>query len=260
MRVCWKLLLIAFFVAAFYAPANAATIGASLSASPSSYSGPCPTVIKFTGTISATNWSPTALRQVQFKFTRSDGALSPTQTLNFPAGTPASQAVSTTWTLGGPGMNYAGWEAIHIVYPTALDSNHADFKIACAGKPQPTPTSSGRPTRGGQVDIVARLLVRPAASERCPPPFTFNFVGTITTGPWPATALRRVDYKFERSDGAFAPVHSIMFPAAGGSQTVTDTWTLSKTYNGWEQLHIIYPQNLFSNKANFSLICGRVTR
>jgi hypothetical protein len=244
MRVLSKLLFVAIILAAVRLPAGAVTITANLTATPANYSGACPTVIKFTGTVSATNWSATALKQVQFKFTRSDGALSPTQTLDFSSG-PSSRPVSTTWTLGGPGMNYSGWEAIHIVYPQALDSNHADFAIKCEGKPVPTtsPTQPGRTSPPPpRLNIETHLAVRPASAVQCP--YTFHFFGTITTGPWPPTALRRVDYKFERSDGAFAPVHSIMFPAAGGSQTVTDTWTLSLTYSGWEQIHIIYPQDL----------------
>lgn len=255
MRVLWKLCLVALVVAAVRLPAGAVTITANLTATPANYSGACPTVIKFNGTITATGWAPTALKQVQFKFTRSDGALSPTQTLDFSSG-PPTRAVSTTWTLGGPGMTYTGWQAIHIVYPQALDSNHADFSIKCEGKPTPMPSRSSSP----QLRIEASLGVRPAAADQCP--YTFHFTGNIVTGPWPPTALRRVDYKFERSDGASAPVHSIMFPPGGGAQTVTDTWTLSLTYSGWEQIHIIYPQNLLSNKASFKLVCpvNRVTR
>jgi hypothetical protein len=89
--------------------------------------------INFVATITATNWSPTANREIQYTWIRSDGGVSPTQTLQFPAGGPTSQAVGTTWQLGANGER---WEAIQISYPpiSSPTSNHAIFTLTC-----PTP-------------------------------------------------------------------------------------------------------------------------
>lgn len=111
--------------AAFAAPASAA-VAAHLSAVPTSYFGPCPGVITFKGKIKST-----VPGVVKYKFTRSDGAIAPVQTLIFRV--PGVQDVSTTWTLGGiPALpHYAGWEAIEILSPMALTSNHANFRLRC---------------------------------------------------------------------------------------------------------------------------------
>jgi hypothetical protein len=118
------------------APVSAQTV--SMNASITNTSGPvtsCPVTINFTATISATNWSSTANRQVQYKWIRSDGADAPTQTLNFPAGGPTTQTVTDTWQLGANGQR---WEAIQISYPPLSNatSNHAVFTLTC-----PTPGS-----------------------------------------------------------------------------------------------------------------------
>ena len=106
--------------------AASAAVAAHLSASPTSFVGGCPAVITFTGKIKSTLQGV-----VTYKFIRSDGAIAPVQTLVFRA--PGVQTVSTTWTLGGiPALPaYAGWEAIEILSPMALTSNHANFKIRC---------------------------------------------------------------------------------------------------------------------------------
>ena len=52
---------------------------------------------------------------------------------------PGVQGVSDTWTLGGiPALPaYAGWEAIEILSPMAVTSNHANFKIRCLAPSHP---------------------------------------------------------------------------------------------------------------------------
>ena len=56
-------------------------------------SGPCPLNVTFKGVIEASGPG-----KVQYTFTRSDGATSPTHTLGFTAA--GSQTVTTDWTLG----------------------------------------------------------------------------------------------------------------------------------------------------------------
>lgn len=103
-------------------------ITANLTASPTSFSGKCPALIKFSGTISVS-----APGKIQYKFIRSDGANAPVQTLEFDK--PGIRTVNTTWTLGGPGLPvYEGWEAIQVVYPQQVTSNKAGFKVECSEK------------------------------------------------------------------------------------------------------------------------------
>ena len=109
----------------FATPASAA-VAAHLLASPTNFVGVCPALITFNGKIKSTTKGV-----VTYKFTRSDGAIAPVQTLTFRE--PGVQGVSDTWTLGGiPALPaYAGWEAIEILSPMAVTSNHANFKIRC---------------------------------------------------------------------------------------------------------------------------------
>ena len=106
-------------------PASAG-VAAHLAATPTAFYGPCPAVITFNGKIKST-----VPGDVKYKFTRSDGAIAPVQTLVFRV--PGVQSVSTTWTLGGiPALPaYSGWEAIEIVSPVSLTSAHANFRIRC---------------------------------------------------------------------------------------------------------------------------------
>lgn len=96
-------------------------ITATLKADPATYTGTCPGKITFKGSITATEPG-----RVQYKFIRSDGALAPTETLNFSK--PGSKFVSSTWTIG---KDYSGWKAIKVIYPQELESNKANFKIVC---------------------------------------------------------------------------------------------------------------------------------
>jgi len=102
------------------------TVRAVLKAEPASYSGSCPAKITFKGTIMSSKAG-----RVQYKFIRSDNANAPVQTLVFDK--PGRKTVSTTWQLGGPSLpQYAGWEAIQIIYPQQATSNKAMFKVQCA--------------------------------------------------------------------------------------------------------------------------------
>lgn len=123
-------LALAFLLTTMGTASAAPEITASLSASPTSYSGKCPAVITFNGTTTAS-----APVRVQYKFIRSDNANAPVKTLVFDK--PGRKAVSTTWTLGGPGLPvYDGWQAIQIVYPQQVTSNKALFKVQCAAGDQ----------------------------------------------------------------------------------------------------------------------------
>lgn len=98
-------------------------ITAVLTVSPASASGHCPVRITFTGTITA----PPGVSGT-YRFLRSDGGI---DTIHRTFG-PGPNTVSTTWDLGGAGLtSYEGWEAIQILTPGPLQSNHATFTMHC---------------------------------------------------------------------------------------------------------------------------------
>src|SRR5437867_1389816 len=128
------------------AQANFAVIGATLEADPKVYEGPCPTVIKFHGSIE-TNGPGT----VKYIFERSDGALDTTVKSVAFAGPPFHLNIpDTTWTLGGPGFSYSGWERIKILSPNAgFLSNKAEFRVKCTpGTPPGTQPGTGENPNG----------------------------------------------------------------------------------------------------------------
>lgn len=75
---------------------------------------------------------------------------------------------------------------------------------------------------------------------------TFSFVGSIT-----ANGAGTVRYTWERSDGAWSPEETATFTGAG-VKTVSNTWSLTSSYSGWERLHVLSPNNMLSNMATFS--------
>lgn len=86
--------------------------------------------------------------------------------------------------------------------------------------------------------------------KSCPHHYTFKgFISSNHAG--------KVQYRWLRSDGANSVVKTINFRGAG-SQPVTKIWKLGRAgenIRGWMQLEIVYPQNIKSNKAEFSLAC-----
>jgi hypothetical protein len=91
-----------------------------------------------------------------------------------------------------------------------------------------------------------------------------NFVGTCPAvitfdGKIKSTTKGEVKYKFIRSDGAIAPVETLMFREPG-IQSVSTTWTLGglpalPTYAGWEAIEIVAPAPGASNHAAFKIRC-----
>jgi hypothetical protein len=175
-------------------PTNFAVIGAKLEADPRVYEGPCPTTIKFHGSIE-TNGPGT----VKYIFERSDGAIDTiVKTVTFVA-PPFHQAIpDTTWTLGGPGFTYTGWERIKILAPNAgFLSNQAPFKVTCTGSTQPPPTGTqpggaGTPNPNGKPDlVVVRFSLKQYHSECRPQTPVYIFVVTVKnqgTAPSPSSA------------------------------------------------------------------------
>jgi hypothetical protein len=85
-------------------------------------------------------------------------------------------------------------------------------------------------------------------------PVTIEFGGGITTN-GPGT----VQYAFMRSDGTTSPVNSLSFEQAGMKQ-ITATWTLVRSYEGWQAIKVLSPNQIESlhepGKAGaFSVVC-----
>jgi hypothetical protein len=88
-------------------------------------------------------------------------------------------------------------------------------------------------------------------------PVDINFKGTITTD-----KPGKVQYRFVRSDGVIHPVETLEFNTPG-TKEVTATWIacdpVKARYEGWQSINIVYPEELQSNKANFSVTCDQTT-
>ena len=126
--------------------------------------------------------------------------------------------------------------------------------------------NSVKPALAASTAVLAMLATMPAFANytttlsanpasyngTCPTIIKFN--GSIT-----ARKAGRVQYKFIRSDNAFAPIQTIEFTAPGTKQVDT-TWTLGGPalphYSGWQAVQIVYPTNIQSNKATFSIRCA----
>ncbi|MEO8035557.1 MAG: hypothetical protein ABI837_14065 [Acidobacteriota bacterium] len=95
------------------------------------------------------------------------------------------------------------------------------------------------------------------ASFKGPCPKLFEFTGVITVD-----SPGVVTYKWIRSDGAQAPGQKVEFRQAG-RQTVKSTWTLGDAtklprFNGWQEVQVLSPETLVSNKAEFNLTCPQL--
>jgi hypothetical protein len=109
---------------------------ATLEAQPNSYTGPCPTTIKFIGRITAKGKGA-----IKYTFTRSDGGVGPTFTLSFD-GSVATQTVTNTWTLSP--ASYTGWQTLKAWASNEVESGRAHFKLNCQGAQRPEPPQPPR--------------------------------------------------------------------------------------------------------------------
>jgi len=216
---------------------------AFLKADDARMSGPCPLRVVFNGDI--TTNGPGIVR---YTFIRSDGATGPVFTMAFR--TAGRQRVNTDWTLGDDRAlpDFAGWQAIRILYPNEMESNHetGSFSISCREE-----ADDFRVTNAFLKADDARM------SGPCPLRVVFN--GDITTnGPG------IVRYTFTRSDGATAPIFTLGFSRAG-TQSVSTTWTLGgiglPRVARWQAIKILSPNDMESSHetGSFSITCREET-
>lgn len=120
--------------------------------------GPCPVTVSFRGHI--TTDGPGT---VTYTFTRSDGAVGPSHTLEFKeAGT---QPLSTTWTLGDAQSSapYENWLAVRVLSPNEVESSReaGRFVLTCgAARTDPAPEKQIDEKRsvGKRLDRLAAVL------------------------------------------------------------------------------------------------------
>ena len=114
------------------------------------------------------------------------------------------------------------------------------------GKLLPGLSQGSQPGQANTPKIVIKTTVKPG-HYRGPSPAVISFNGIINVDR-PCV----IKYEFDRSDGAVGPEETLTFDQAGG-KIVTDSWTLSMDYRGWEALHIISPVDMTANKAKFQV-------
>ncbi len=107
-------------------------------------------------------------------------------------------------------------------------------------------------TNASAASVIAVSLraERLARTSSCPT--TVDFRGSITMN-----GRGTVKYTFERSDGATAPYSTLYFASAGTKQ-VSTSWTLGRSYSGYQKLKVIAPNRAESSESRFDLNCGGV--
>ncbi len=70
-----------------------------------------------------------------------------------------------------------------------------------------------------------------------------------------ASKAGTVTYYINRSDGANSSTQSVEFTEAG-TKTVTYTWTLSSSYEGWIKLYVDNPNHQWFGPWNFKVTCS----
>ena len=120
--------------------------GAGIEATPTSYRGPCPGLIRFAGKIQAS-----AAGRVKYTYFRSDGGTGPEGFVDFEG--PGVKTVEYTWTLGGG--HFEGWVAIRILFPNRYESNQAKFVLDCGTGQEKQPDVSAA---NGVVHVIDTVL------------------------------------------------------------------------------------------------------
>ncbi len=86
-------------------------------------------------------------------------------------------------------------------------------------------------------------------------PAEIKFKGTITS-----EKPGKIQYRFIRSNGTLLPVETLEFSTPGAKE-VDGSWiagdTETSSYEGWQAIRIVYPEEVESNKARFKMICDQ---
>lgn len=105
---------------------------------------------------------------------------------------------------------------------------------------------------GQAITNVRVTLDKPSYNGACPAKITFTAVISYTgTG--------SIQYTWLRSDGAKAPTRTLQLKG-GGTETVTTSWQLGKSFRGWQALKIISPVQFQSQNSSFSVNCTTASK
>lgn len=209
------------------AAAAFAATNATISVNRSTYSGPCPNTFTAGSKITA-NGAGT----VKYRWERSDGINSQTQTLQFDTAGEKS-VTNVDWAIPSSG-NY--WMRLHILEPNDLSSNKGETVFTC------TNAASAFQVTGVTADVDPKIF-----SGACPKSITYS--GTITTN-GPGT----VTYKWVRSDGE-SETRTINFTAAGSRTVTSSNVTYNQSATHWAKLQVTAPNAMISDQAKFTLSC-----
>lgn len=139
----------------------------AVSVNPPAFEGQCPKMFEFTGTITADSAGV-----VSYKWTRSDGATAPEQTIEFKQ--KGRQVVKTTWTLGDAATlpSFDGWQAVEILSPNKTVSNRAKFSLKCV---QSATTAPNAPVTTPVLAPRTKTPIRPVPPCLDPAAFEIRF-------------------------------------------------------------------------------------
>jgi hypothetical protein len=184
------------------------------------------------GTIFAPGGTPGG--NVTYRWARSDGSFSPSQTISFAAGQ-TSRDVADSWTLQaaqGSGAKYT--DQIQVSAPNAWLSTLAAFTFGCDFVAQSATASMPTPSCN-DTQVVA--------------------TGVITFSPSPGGT---VTYYWLR-DGERQPTQTITVQPGATSVTVTDVWTFPPFPpfgDNTDVVKVTAPNAITSNQATFFYDCG----
>lgn len=116
--------------------------------------------------------------------------------------------------------------------------------------PPPPPNPPGGGGWSGPPKVINVTAHANPPSYHGPAPVNLNFVADITTD-----GACTVTYKWERSDGAGAPVKTLVFNSAT-TKHVTTSWMLGGGPGAgtvWQRVHVLTPLPMMSNQATVNL-------
>jgi hypothetical protein len=115
-----------------------------------------------------------------------------------------------------------------------------------SGTALPTSSGSGRVTN-------ASIQVDDSSPSDCPHTFTFTASFTLSE---PATVSYRMDAGSDTPGFTFELPGDFTGSFDAGTHSVVYYLQIQDSVNGWAQLHILAPNEIISNQANFTLSCG----
>jgi len=103
-----------------------------------------------------------------------------------------------------------------------------------------------------QYTVTKVVVIAKSKTNVGPCPMTVEFLGTIFV-----SRPARVEYRWERSDGAVGPREFVDIRSAG--KGVTTTWQVGaprRNFSGWARLRVLSPNSIVSNTATIQIKCN----